>query len=200
LEAFQNGSSDYFTSRNFAGLIRLMEAFKNSSHGTALETAAIHFLDPTPEGETSDVLGPLVQIVSGLMQMVASDEDIQKLISYLGQALDPSLVDGRLAILTFNDLIESDEEEFFLAILRNALNQGPSGLDDSALYNVGSVFMDMAAVTPTNQCLENDGHWTVDEIEPHLSSIIDFMTDNEYGLGAIWKIIRARRGGVTTYE
>ena len=60
--------------------------------------------------------------------------------------------------------------------------------------------MDIAAVTPTNQCLENDGNWTVDEIEPHLSSIINFMTDNDYGLGAIWKIIRSRRGGVTTYE
>ena len=200
LESFQSGSSDYFTSRKFAGLIRLMETFKNSPHGTALETAAIDFLDPTPQGETPDVLGPLVQIVSGLMQMSANDEDIQKLISYLGQALDPSLVDGRLAILTFNDLIESDEEEFLLSVLRNALYQGPSSLDDSALYNIASVLIDMAAVTPTNQCLENDGQWTVDEIEPHLSSIIDFMTDNEYGLDAIWKIIRARRGGVTTYE
>ena len=45
-----------------------------------------------------------------------------------------------------------------------------------------------------------DKVWTVSDLEPHLATLVEFITDNDYGLGAIWRIIRARRGGATTYE
>lgn len=192
LDTFQSTSNRYLTGRNFADLIHFMDTLKNSTHAAPLEQSVVRFLSQEPPQGYPDVFSPLVQILTGAIQTSINAEDTQVALAFAAAAINPEAPRGAPILATLDKLLTTDSRNFLLSLIQNALDQGPMGLESAPLTDLGALFMEIATVSPRNQCMPRGDAWTAADVEPVLRSVIDFIATNEYGLNSIWTLVQNR--------
>lgn len=192
LDSLQSRSNRYLTGPTFADLIVLMNTLKNSRHSAPLEQSTARFLTSLPPQGYPDLFSPLVQLLTGAIQTTVHGEDLQTALSFISTALNPQNVPGGQALATIDRVLTSDSRTFMLSLLQNALDQGPTSLESAPLIDLATLFINIASISPRNQCMPLNDAWTAADVEPILLSVIDFITTDEYGLNVIWDLIQNR--------
>ena len=192
LDQLQDSSKAYFTGSHFGALVRLLDTLRTSENARPVEGLLKRSLDPNHQSPNSDILGPLTQILSGLLQASPDDIDIKRFILYLSSIFDPDHFDGRSTLITMDTLLRHDPEDFLLSLGRNALDQGQAGVNNAPIASLAETFANIAAISEENMCQERPGLWTAREVAPLIEGTINFLTLPDSGLDAIWTLIRSR--------
>jgi hypothetical protein len=188
----QNDIDGFLTGRNFATMVRLIQAIENAPGASTLESFLIRALDPQATDADREIFGPAVVIMGGLLQAQIDVNDMESIMTYLSLALDPNRTDSRMIVSTFDNMLTRDSEDVLLSAIRNLLNRDILETGKAPLQELGSTFIDVASVDTSNSCEPRD-ELSLDEAAELVDTVVTFMEDDQEGLGAIYELLGMRR-------
>lgn len=188
----QNDIDGFLTGRNFATMVRLIQAVENAPGASTLESFIIRALDPAAMDADREIFGPAVVIMGGLLQAQIDVDDMESIMTYLSLALDPGRTDSRMIVNTFDNMLTRDHEDVLLSAIRNMLNRDILESSKAPIQELASTFIDVASVDTSNMCETRD-ELSLDEAAELVDTVVTFMQDDQEGLGAIYELLGMRR-------
>jgi len=188
----QNDIDGFLTGRNFATMVRLIQAVENAPGADTLESFIIRALDPQATEAEREIFGPAVVIMGALLQAQIDVDDMESIMTYLSLALDPSRTDSRMIVSTFDNMLTRDSEDVLLSAIRNLLNRDILENDRAPIQELASTFIDVSSVDTSNMCEARD-ELSLDEAAELVDTVVTFMEDDQEGLGAIYELLGMRR-------
>jgi len=189
----QQDSVRFFMGRDFAALVRLVDALKRAPGSGAIRLAVMNLLTPQANPQ-DDVFGSLLKLAAVALQTRVDSAPVRDLAAFLGAVIDPAA--NRIVPLLsgLTALMRAQAGHAFLALLRNYLNPAPPGAGllpgQSPAEVIGSVMEDIRAAGNGGQ---TPGAATVQEIDDGIRGIVTFIRDRQSGLAYIFDVIRGRR-------
>ncbi|MCI0636501.1 MAG: hypothetical protein L0206_21670 [Actinobacteria bacterium] len=189
----QQDSVRFFLGRDFAAIVRLLDALKRAPGSDAIRVAVMNLLTPNANPQ-DDVFGSLLKLASVALQTRVDSAPLRDIAAFLGAVIDPAanrivpLVNGLMA------LMRAQAGRAGLQLLRNYLNPAPAGAGllpgQSPAEVIGSILEDVRAAGNGGQ---RTGAASVQEIESGIRGIVNFVRDDTSGLAYIFDVIRGRR-------
>lgn len=189
VERMQADVEEVLTHADLTVAVDVLLAIDASTAGDEIYAALVHLFTPSTT-TADDVFGSLVPLLCSVLntQSSADPQDMVEVLRFLGQVIDPSanminrLVDGVQALL------EQDEAQTVLGIVRNAFDKGPNGTDEAPIQ----VLLDIMDDVSGNSSLPTAGPLTVGSLKDSLTEIIDFIQDDVAGLPFIFNQLSQR--------
>ncbi len=172
------------TSADTRRMHELLLAIDTSAHAPDVYTALANVFTPDTN-PAHDVYGALLKVVGSSIGSGGSDLDsgaLVKVLRFAGLVIDPAagtlndFVDG------LQSLIAMADGQVLLSIIRNALDKGPNGDEDSPIEIVLDVIDEVSATVhpgPTPPL-------SVQSLKDSLDGVINFLEDQNSGLPMIW--------------
>ena len=190
-DQIQGTINSFLDGRNFATLIRLIKSIEDAPSGYVIEDFAKRALNPIQEPGTTDIYSPLVQLLSAYLQTSVTSTDINALIGYLAEVVDPSELRGRDLVETMNTIIASDTDEVMISALRNLTqSHGPAGAE-TPLSQLMDAFTDVSSIDTGSMCMKREA-MTLSEAVELVETIAQFVRNNDTGLGSIYRLVGMR--------
>lgn len=188
----QNDMNGFLTGRNFATMVRLIQALENAPGATTLENFAIRALDPMTTDDGREIFGPTVVLLGALLQAQVDIEDMESIMTYFSQAMDPGRTNNRIMVSTFDNMLTRDTEDVLLKAVRNLMNQELLVSEKAPIQELSATFVDVASIDSDNMCEARD-ELSLDEATELVDTVVTFMQDEQEGLGAIYELLGMRR-------
>jgi hypothetical protein len=190
-DLIQDSLDSFLNGRNFATTIRLIKTIEDAPSGYVLEDLAQRMLNPTPAEDTREVYGPLTQIVSAYLQTSIASKDVDALVDYLSEVIDPAELRGRELIATMDTMLARDHDDVLISILRNITSStGPAG-PEAPISQIADAFSSVSSIDTANMCSERETLELDDAVEL-VETIAHFVRNDDSGLGAIYRLVGMR--------
>ena len=94
-------------------------------------------------------------------------------------------------ISLLDNIIRYDSNKVLIRIAQNSLTSFPSLGNRPPLQRLIHILLDIFALHESNQC-QPDQPWTAVQMESTLTQMIEFLRDDEQGLGGIYRLLKLR--------
>ncbi len=192
--AWQQDAAASGSGRDLAALIELWAVVDASDSRADIDASVVNLLSPGDSAAT-DVFGALLRLLASALQTNVDPSAINHIGSYLAELIRPP--DARLVgvIDGIEKMVALDDSNTGLVLLQNLFDQGPEGRDEAPL----SVFIDVGealALIDPDSCEPRSSAELIDalDIESMIESSVEFIRDDDSGLGAIYRVICGRVG------
>ncbi|MBI3724525.1 hypothetical protein HY251_11310 [bacterium] len=184
--------SDLLQSRDVAAIVDIFLAIQSSPDAQVFTNALANLFTPVQDSD-HDALGAIIQLVAGLIQAppsgATSSTDAQNMatvMNWVGAEIDPQA--GKLTnmMTMMQKVMKIDDSSLFLRILRNLVDMGASGNDDSPLTVLMRVASDVRAA-------DTSGAGSPPDVTALLEKVVAFMDDQQSGLPYMFSIIKTRQ-------
>ncbi len=193
VDELQTGSEELLTEREFATAVRLLRVLSRSEHGPLLESWLLGLFEPRPDAPDEEVLGMLLQVVAAFAQSDLDTTHLDGVLRWVGTVAGQRSADGPELIRIVDDMLASDENDVALTIGRTLFSPGPLPGGEAPMSTFGGVLSDVGSIRPDDMCLPGDGfEYDAADAEDLLRSVVEFMQDEETGLGAVYDLVGRR--------
>ena len=171
--------------------MRLIKSIEDAPSGSVLEDLAQRVLDPTPPPGTREVYGPLTQLLSAYLQVSVANQDVDALVDYFADIIDPNELRGQELIAMMDTMLARDEQNVLLTTLRNVTtSQGPAGLNPP-ISQLADAFFDVSSIDTSRMCERRETLELEDAVDL-VESLAQFVRNDDSGLGAIYRLVGMR--------
>jgi hypothetical protein len=189
LDALQRRADALLTGPLPPMAVRVMRVFQRAPERDTLEALVIRWLTPTEPGDAAsparDVFGPLLQVLTALLQTPADGDAVRALLRYVAAVMDPDLLDGAQVIATLDDLLTADREGIALTMARTVFDQGPDLNETAPLMDILAPIADAAELHEANACTPG-GELDAAMLAEVIEAGVEFAQDEATGLPALW--------------
>lgn len=190
LDAGEHNAVDALTGRNFATLVRVFAQLDVSPNASALTAWVVGMLRGKPADPTTEVYGPLLQLLAAAAASDVSSHDLGKVAHWASAVAARNTTSARGIVSTFDDLLTSDHDDVTLQLARNAVGPGPIASQEAPALTFGRTFADVARIDRATQCTA-DPVVTPGRLETAVRAAADFFGDDINGISSIWRLIGA---------
>jgi len=198
LDEVQDGAEDALTSRDLAALMRIGAALRDADEGPEAEAWLREMI--TPGDPETELYGPLLEVLAGLAGSEVDSARFDPVLRWLGDVAKQRTDDASEILQILDRILQSDDEGAMLAIASNFVAPYETGeeSDEAPALTYAGIFDSVTDVDTANMCaVDPDLRFEASDAEETLLGIVEFMRDEEQGLGAIYALIGQRRDGPT---
>ena len=192
--AWQKDAAQSASGMDLAALIELWAVVDASDSRADLDAAVVNLLSPS-DSASADLFGALLRLLASALQTNVDPDAVNHIGSYLAELIRPpearlvGVIDG------IEKMVALDDENAGLVLLQNLFDQGADGRDEAPL----SVLIDLGealALIDPDTCQPRSSAELIDalDIESMVESSVEFIHDDDGGLGAIYRVICGRVG------
>lgn len=193
LREVQNTLNEILEGREFATLVRLGRLIEQFPGTPILEQFVYRLLSPVGVMEKTDLHTPIIRVVAGILPAPTSAADFRELARFASYATDPARFDSAMLLDTLNGIVQADERDVFMRILRNAMYVSQHSDAKPPVSVLTKIVTDSTSVNPALACtLDDDAQWELSQAEKAINSTAEFLRDDQFGLGAIYTLIGLR--------
>lgn len=178
---YQQVLTDAFTSEALPVLVDAVLAIERSSESGRIKAAIANVLQPNPQA-AHDIYGSVLQVGAALLQTQADPAALVDLLRFAGRALDPARGHAGPIIHALVRLIDGPGGPTVIEIIRGALDRGPSGDLEPPIETVIAIFEEVG-----EHSLASPAPTTVDSVRQAALDLVEFIRDDEHGLGLVWR-------------
>lgn len=194
VDSLQTDGVDFLTQRDFATIVRILNQILASPNAMGLEDWIVSLLRGGSGAISTEKYGQILQIAASLAATdpdQISDQDVSNITHWLSGVLGQTTgASAREIIATLDTIVSADTNGAMLQMVRNAIRPGPLASHEEPAMTFADVYAEVDGFDRANMCVApatND--WTVARIESTLSAVIDFVHDDQNGLGAVWRLV-----------
>jgi hypothetical protein len=187
IDHFQTQSEAFMTGRNFATLVRLAKQFVKSPNAAPVEGYLGSLLRANPNGPI-EAYRPILQLTAATASSQVSSDDLDAIASWLQTVAKDNQSTAMTTLVALDDMVQSDTEGVTVQILRNLVGPGPATDAAPPVSVFADTLGDVASVDTGNSC-EARQVVTVPNLEVVVTSLSDFLLDDEAGITSIWKLV-----------
>lgn len=193
VDGLQDEGVGFLEGRHFATLVRMARQLLVSENSAVLEDWIVSLLRGMPSAPEQETYGRLLQIgaaVAAADPDQVSDADLENLTHWLsGVTSMTSGANLRDMLATLDEILVADTNGVVFQIVRNAVAAGPLESGEVAAVTMANIYADVDAIDASNMCVAGDGPLTVPNLEATIEGILEFIDDDQNGLGAIWRLV-----------
>ena len=135
--------------------------------------------------------GPLTQLLSAYLQVSVANQDVDALVDYFADIIDPNELRGQELIAMMDTMLARDEQNVLLTTLRNVTtSQGPAGLNPP-ISQLADAFFDVSSIDTSRMCERRETLELEDAVDL-VESLAQFVRNDDSGLGAIYRLVGMR--------
>jgi len=187
VDHFQRESEAFLTGRNFATLVRLANHVIASPNAAPVEAWLVSLLRANPTGSI-EALRPLLQLTAAAASADIAGDDLADLAGWLQGVARDQQSTALTTLIALDDLVQSDANHTMVQILRNLVHPGPATDNAAPISVFADTFADVASIDTGTSCQLRQAI-TVPILEHAVTSLADFLLDDEYGITSIWKLV-----------
>jgi hypothetical protein len=189
----QKSVRELVAGRSLADGVRLARLIAADLRSRQLEQLARQLLPATGPADPGELLGPLLQVSSELAASELGAAGSPALMQYLGAVLAPTRLDGPGLLAAVDRLFDSDRAATAISLAQRGFDRSESASGVAPAMVIAQVVADVWRPGEPATCAPAGAQpLTVDRAAAFVSDVVDFMTDDEFGLGALYELIRLR--------
>ena len=193
-DTLQSRLEDFLTGPELATSVRLMNIYSDFSASDTFDSLGVRLLAPQTAHDVQHGYAPLIKLGSALIQTPDREIKTQALLDYLAKVLVDENLDAASLLSTLDQLLDHDSERVLIQILEGLISPSPHLDGKTPVELFADLFVDLLSYQELDGCIEiSRAPWSVKETEDAILAIVRFLTDPEYGLGAIYEIILNRK-------